>query len=450
MGTCFLYGNGGSGGTGASLNVTAPAAGITVTVSTDRATSSGAQLFDINDTKALVYCNIISDDIINIDFRNGDTSQTWINFFTNVSKLLKPSTEYAVIVEVFEFSGVSGFFAISTNSSRSESQFKSDVYINVSGQGIYVAKATTKESFDSSGTMLRSFIPVPANTAVKAKLRISVIDDTSVTSDTFVYRPFTGGTYLRKYSKTKVAGANGVAVFKGLATGTWTLSITDGSQTASKPVDIVADYATSITFFSATIHITYPAGSVCTITDGKTTLTAPDTSGIWDCVVQNAGTWTVTYKGSVWTSVDITTSGQDETVNVGCLYDAGNQYESVTGGWVGTQTVSGSTTSGGKLTVNDDNLSFTNASGGSFGVATQNAIDLTGYTTLHVLHTGKARLMVADAYPTGRPVAEYASDRSYTDKTEITLDVSAVTGAHKIAISDRTASAVKVYKVWMT
>ena len=134
----------------------------------------------------------------------------------------------------------------------------------------------------------------------------------------------------------------------------------------------------------------------------------------------------------------------------GELYDAGNQYESVTGGWVGTQTVSGSTTPGGKLTVNDDNLSFTNASNGSFGVATQNAIDLTGYTTLHVIHTGKARLMVADAYPTGSPVAEYASNRSYTDKTEITLDVSAVTGAHKIAISNRAASAVKVYKVWMT
>ncbi|MGM9585164.1 MAG: hypothetical protein ACI3V1_06425 [Faecousia sp.] len=251
-------------------------------------------------------------------------------------------------------------------------------------------------------------------------------------------------------TKTKTVGLDGVAVFKGLSTGDWTVTITDGEQTAGKIVPITADYATTITFFAATIHVTYPAGSVCTVTDGVTTITAPDTGGAWDCVVSNAGTWTVTYKGSVWTSVDITTSGQDKTVNVGCLYDAGNQYESVTGGWVGTQCVSGSTTSGGKLTVNDDNLSFTNASGGSFGVATQNAIDLTGYTTLHVLHTGKARLMVADAYPTGSPVAEYASGSSYTDKTEITLDVSAVTGAHKIAIGNRAASAVKVYKVWMT
>ena len=95
-------------------------------------------------------------------------------------------------------------------------------------------------------------------------------------------------------TKTKTAGADGVAVFKGLATGQWTLSITDGEQTAQKTVTITADYTTAITFFAATIHVTYPAGSTCTATDGVTTIHAPDTSGTWDCVVPNAGTWTVT------------------------------------------------------------------------------------------------------------------------------------------------------------
>ena len=84
-----------------------------------------------------------------------------------------------------------------------------------------------------------------------------------------------------------------MAVFRGLATGQWTVTITDGEQTAQKTVTITADYSTAITFFSATIHVTYPAGSTCTATDGVTTLTAPDTSGTWDCVVPNAGTWTV-------------------------------------------------------------------------------------------------------------------------------------------------------------
>lgn len=95
-------------------------------------------------------------------------------------------------------------------------------------------------------------------------------------------------------SKIKTADLNGKAVFKGLSSGDWLLSITDGTQTAQKTVTITADYTATITFFSATIHVTYPAGSTCTATDGVTTIHAPDDSGTWDCEVENAGLWTVT------------------------------------------------------------------------------------------------------------------------------------------------------------
>ena len=80
-------------------------------------------------------------------------------------------------------------------------------------------------------------------------------------------------------TKAKNSGTSGVVVFKGLATGTWTLAITDGLQTSSKPVVVTADYSTVIAFFAATINITYPAGSTCTCSDGTTALSAPDTSG---------------------------------------------------------------------------------------------------------------------------------------------------------------------------
>lgn len=49
-------------------------------------------------------------------------------------------------------------------------------------------------------------------------------------------------------TKTKNSGTSGVVVFKGLASGTWTLTITDGSQTSSKPVVVTADYSTVIAF----------------------------------------------------------------------------------------------------------------------------------------------------------------------------------------------------------
>jgi hypothetical protein len=114
-------------------------------------------------------------------------------------------------------------------------------------------------------------------------------------------------------TKTKTANADGLAVFKGLATGTWTLTITNGVQTSTKPVVITADYDTVIAFFSATINITYPSGSTCTCSDGSTTFTAPDTSGTWVCIVPNTGTWTVSCtNGTESTSetVKITTDGQ--------------------------------------------------------------------------------------------------------------------------------------------
>lgn len=118
-------------------------------------------------------------------------------------------------------------------------------------------------------------------------------------------------------TKTKNSGTSGVVVFKGLASGTWTLKITDGSQTSSKPVVVTADYSTVIAFFAATINITYPAGSTCTCSDGTTTLSAPDTSGTWACIVPNTGTWTISCtngEDSTGKTVAITADGQTENV----------------------------------------------------------------------------------------------------------------------------------------
>ena len=187
---------------------------------------------------------------------------------------------------------------------------------------------------------------------------------------------------------TRVAGVDGIVIFRGLETGTWTLSITDGEQAASRTVEIVADYATSITFFAATINITYPAGSTCTATDGVTTLTAPDTSGTWACAVPNAGTWTVAIE-SLGRSVNvvITDNGQSESVSLAYvfLYDNGDQCTGLTGDWKFQQSNSGFGSSG-TGTANSDNLSITTPKSNSAAGAwrTNNKIDLTNYRTLHV------------------------------------------------------------------
>ena len=134
-------------------------------------------------------------------------------------------------------------------------------------------------------------------------------------------------------SKPSKVATTGVVVFKGLETGTWTITITNGTDTATKTVEIKADYQAEITFFSAIINITYPAGLVCTVTKGSTTLNAPDTSGTWDCMVTEAGQWTVKLSTGFAEKVTVGATGESHTVNKWYVYKDGDQRTELTGGW---------------------------------------------------------------------------------------------------------------------
>lgn len=256
-------------------------------------------------------------------------------------------------------------------------------------------------------------------------------------------------------TKTKNSGTNGVVVFKGLASGTWTLTITDGSQTSSKPVVVTADYSTVIAFFTATINITYPAGSTCTCSDGTTTLSAPDTSGTWACIVPNAGTWTAAATDGVENtseSVSITTDGQIVAIELSYLlwlYKSGNTYNAVTGGWSVSKHPSTGGSFDGVLTLNADSMLLsTEVWGGSVGYAnafTNNSIDLTGVNTLKFKITGigdtaysdkegnahkfRFRLVVANERPTTQSPT-FAADMKILATGEYSVDVSAVTAGY--------------------
>ena len=120
----------------------------------------------------------------------------------------------------------------------------------------------------------------------------------SLTKSILIVTAPTGSTVtVTKGSTTKTAmEKNGEWWFKGLENGEWTIRATLSGQSATAvyKIEQFGVYRTSIAYFKATINVTYPAGSTCTATDGKTTLNAPDTSGTWACIVPNAGEWTVT------------------------------------------------------------------------------------------------------------------------------------------------------------
>ena len=256
-------------------------------------------------------------------------------------------------------------------------------------------------------------------------------------------------------SKIKNSGTSGVVVFKGLASGTWTLAIMDGSQTSSKPVVVTADYSTVIAFFAATINITYPAGSTCTCSDGTTTLSAPDTSGTWACIVPNAGTWTAAATDGVENtseSVSITTDGQIAAIELSYLlwlYKSGNTYNAVTGGWSVAEHLSTGGSFDSVLTLNDDSMLLsTEVFGGSVAYAnafTNNSIDLTGVNTLKFKITGigntaysdkegnthkfRFSLVVANERPT-KQNPTFAADMKILATGEYSVDVSAVTAGY--------------------
>ena len=148
-------------------------------------------------------------------------------------------------------------------------------------------------------------------------------------------------------SYTKNSGSLGSSTFKGLATGTWTVTISGNGQTATKTIEITADYAITIAFFSATINITYPATSTCVVTNSGGQTVASDTNTgsstkTWTATVGATGTYTVTATTtdgsgkSKSTTVSITTDGQTESVTLQYelyLYKDGDKFTDVTGGW---------------------------------------------------------------------------------------------------------------------
>lgn len=248
-------------------------------------------------------------------------------------------------------------------------------------------------------------------------------------------------------AKTKNSGTSGVVAFKGLATGTWTVTITGDGKTAQKNVVVTTDYSTVIAFFAATINITYPAGSTCTCSDGTTTLSAPDTSGTWACIVPNAGTWTAAATDGVENtseSVSITTDGQTVAVELSYytyLFKPNTDTTNVTGGW--------QLNSNGSLDSAGDQLvaTFTNAYNHdrAFNVATINKIDFTEFTTLVATCKAADKNNAAPRSATfavastqsgfdnaGTASTKIASTTFSNSTNTVTIDVSGISGSYYV------------------
>lgn len=268
-------------------------------------------------------------------------------------------------------------------------------------------------------------------------------------------------TYTRSFN------ALGKAIFKGLSSGTWTVTMTNGTQTAMRSVEITADYSVSIAYFAATINVTYPAGSMCTATDGVTTLTAPNTTGTWECIVPNAGTWTINCTdGSQSTSrpISITAVGETKTLTLSYtkyLYVDGDKCENVTGGWEQTAAFGYTAThqNSGAVTYNADN--FYCAPTGSPQCAMLNpvnAVDLTDVQTVVIdaTVTGNSGGQLCYIMPTKTSIGNNSSvaqigtaSAQIGVRTEYRLDVSALSGSYYLFVGALATRQARVYQIWL-
>ena len=231
--------------------------------------------------------------------------------------------------------------------------------------------------------------------------------------------------------KQKVADAAGVAMFTGLETGAWTVTLPADVSPPTRTVDIDVDYVVVIAYFSATINITYPAGSTCTCSDGTTTLSAPDTSGTWACIVPNAGTWTVTSTSETETdskAVTITTDGQSISVELSYalfLFKPNAPSDIIAGEW--EIPGNGTVTAEAELTVSSVNAYGNNR---SLSARTKGQIDLTEYGTLQATCKASGGSDTKLEVYSGSSVV--ASTAIGTDLTTVTVDISALSGLHSI------------------
>lgn len=167
-------------------------------------------------------------------------------------------------------------------------------------------------------------------------------------------------------SYTKVADSSGVAVFSGLATGTWTITISDGVHTSSKKIFVTYEYAESIGF-STIPEFTY-SGDYEIVDDSDTPITT--TTGNWKIRFLTSGILRFS-----------SLSGASDGIDIFCVGGGGGSY-SGSGGCGGyTNTATGvhiaadtdyaiSVGAGGAVASSGGNSSFgslASASGGGTG-----------------------------------------------------------------------------------
>lgn len=185
-----------------------------------------------------------------------------------------------------------------------------------------------------------------------------------------------------------------------------------------------------------TIAVEYPAGSSCMVKSPQKEYAALDTAGSAGFVV-DAGSWTVSaaIPGGKEVSKELTVeNGKAYSVRIifeEVLYEVGNEYEDITGGWTAT---------GGTL-QKDGGLVCKTSNFGSQKVLTAKKIDVTELSELEVTFEKVGITASQGAYAkvcifddTKNIVAEEDAENSNSAQT-VSLNITEYTGEYFVGIA---------------
>ena len=162
---------------------------------TSQQTYSGNNLFNYQDQRTVsASFTTDSNGYITCTYDNSDGESSSSQYYFTNNLTLSASTEYAIFLEVVSVSGNGTLYVCS--GTNSECQFTNNWSLEFSSLSSGdVKKYIDQTKSDLSGTTagLRSYIAFGAGQSGSITFRLSVLADTSVTPETFVYQPYVGG-----------------------------------------------------------------------------------------------------------------------------------------------------------------------------------------------------------------------------------------------------------------
>lgn len=162
---------------------------------TEQNTYEGKNLYNFKKTVSVTGgAAVDGDGWITATYNNTSGSSTiFCNYFTE-NLNLKENTQYNIIVEVKNVSGTGRLWVCSTNGDT-QGQFNSSEEMNFSSlqSGSVINRLkTTKSSLTNVKHGVRTFVGFFAGNSGSITFRLSVLEDTTVTPETFKYEPYVG------------------------------------------------------------------------------------------------------------------------------------------------------------------------------------------------------------------------------------------------------------------